>query len=338
MARKKKYSKEISSDKPGLRFATPEEVAEYRAKRLRCDILADISCGIGGQTIAFAKQCTKVFAIDLDPVKIKHAKENCRRYGITNVEFFCGDALSKEIIEKIPEVDVVFSDPARPPSEERRDINNLQPPIDKVMEAYSTKTSNFVFEVPPKLTPDRIPFSCEKEYLSLKGKLNRLNLYFGNLNQCEISTITLPSENRLCFTESKTTIEEATELDKYAFEPDPVILQAGLMGELIDRLDIATDSLKAYMIDNKRMLLTSNNNYEHPFFKNKYQIVDIVKPDPAAINQKLQQYGAESALLRGNVDPKNYWNFRKIVEEGLSGKDKFHLFLTNEKAILCKKI
>lgn len=337
MARKKKYSKEISSDKPGLRFATPEEIANYRAKRLKCNTLADISCGIGGQTIAFAKQCEQVFAIDLDPVKVKHAKENCRRYGITNVEFFCGDALSEEIISKIPEVDVIFSDPARPPSEERRDIRNLRPPIDKVMEAYSSRTSNFAFEVPPQLTPERIPFSCEKEYLSFKGKLNRLNLYFGDLKKCEVSTITLPSEEIFCFTGSKTIIEESEELEKFAFEPDPVILQAGLLGELIDSIK-TTDSLKTYMVDNKRVLLTSNTIYEHPFLKNRYQIMDIVEPDPVIINQKLQQHEAENALLRGSVDPKKYWDFRKIIEENLTGKYKFHLFLTDKEAILCKKI
>ncbi|MBP2029215.1 hypothetical protein J2755_000135 [Methanohalophilus levihalophilus] len=337
MARKKKYSKEISADKPGLRFATPEEVAEYRAKRLKCNILADISCGIGGQTIAFAKQCEKVFAIDLDPVKVKHARENCRRYGITNVEFFCGDALSREIISKIPEVDIIFSDPARPPSEERRDIRNLQPPIDKVMEAYAHKTTSFAFEVPPQLTPERIPFSCEKEYLSFKGKLNRLNLYFGDLKKCDISATTLPSEETLCSTGSKTNVEEAEKLEMFAFEPDPVILQAGLLGELSDSIETEC-SLKAYIVDSKRMLLTSKNNCMHPFFKNCYEVTDIVDPDPTTINQKLRQHKAGNALLRGNVNPKHYWEFRNIVEDGLEGETKFHLFLTPEKAIICRKI
>ncbi|MDK2892402.1 class I SAM-dependent methyltransferase [Methanohalophilus sp.] len=337
MARKKKYSKKISFDKPGLRFATPEEVANYRAKRLKSDTLADISCGIGGQTIAFAKHCKKVFAIDLDPVKIKHAKENCRRYGITNVEFLCGDALSEEIINKIPEVDIIFSDPARPPSEKRRDIRNLQPPIDKVMEAYSSKASNFAFEVPPQLTPERIPFSCEKEYLSFKGKLNRLNLYFGDLKKCDISAILLPSEDMLCSTGSKTIVEESKKLDRFAFEPDPAILQAGLLGELIDSIKTKS-SLKAYVIDSKRLLLISDTNCSHPFFKNQYEVVDVVEPDPILINKKLKEHKAGNALLRGSIDPKYYWNFRKILENGLEGTSKFHLFLTSKEAILCKKI
>jgi len=45
-----------------LRFATPADVAKYRAERLYCNIIAEIGAGIGGQTIAFAEKCRKVIA------------------------------------------------------------------------------------------------------------------------------------------------------------------------------------------------------------------------------------------------------------------------------------
>ena len=197
LSRKKNFEKALYSDKDGIRFATPKIVAQYRAKRLKCKQLADISCGIGGQTIFFAKECEKVYAIEIDPQKIEFAEKNCKRYGLDNVEFICGDALSKEVIDQVPKIDILFSDPARPPSEDERRLSSLQPGIPKVLEAYSKITNNFAFEAPPQLTPERIQFDCEKEYLSLNGQLNRLNLYFGDIRSCDRSAVSLPSEARI---------------------------------------------------------------------------------------------------------------------------------------------
>jgi SAM-dependent methyltransferase len=329
-----KFSKAVSSDKQGLRFATPEAVAGYRARRLRCDTLADINCGIGGQTIFFAKHCRKVFAIDLDPVKIRHARKNCRLYGITNVEFICGDALSAEVINELPRLDVVFSDPSRPPSEAERNVGNLTPSPGKVLEAYRGITRSFAFEVPPQLPPERIPFDCEKEYLSLGGKLNRLNLYFGNLKTCERSAVSLPSGNRLISSGSRTVPGESPSLKQYAFEPDPAVIKANLLPELLDEIPQGTTDI--FAVDRKRLLLTSDVRHSHPLFKYSYEVLEIVEKDARLINGRLKHHDAKTALLRGNMDPEHYWDFRNMAEKGLEGRKNLHLFLTGNKAIICR--
>ncbi|TAH58340.1 MAG: methyltransferase, partial [Methanosarcina mazei] len=73
VARKKQFEKPLHGDKESVRFATPEPIARYRAQRLRCGTLADISCGIGGQTVFFAQQCEFVYAVEIDPEKIEYA-------------------------------------------------------------------------------------------------------------------------------------------------------------------------------------------------------------------------------------------------------------------------
>jgi len=103
-----KFSKPIVSNKEGLQLATPEIVAEYIAKRLKTDIIADLGCGIAGQVIFFARECRKVYAVDKDPEKLEYAKENCRLYGVDNVEFILGDALSDEVKEKVSDSDIIF--------------------------------------------------------------------------------------------------------------------------------------------------------------------------------------------------------------------------------------
>ncbi|WP_367344501.1 methyltransferase domain-containing protein [Methanomethylovorans sp.] len=338
MTRKKIFEKQLFSDEDGLRFATPWAVAAYRAKRLKCSSLVDISCGIGGQTVYFARECDVVYAIEIEPAKIKLARKNCRLFGLDNVEFICGDALSEDVIGQIPTVDVVFSDPARAATEDKRDIYKLTPHIPDVLKAYSEKSNNFAFEVPPQLTPERIPFDCELEYLSLNGELNRLNLYFGNIKTCNRSAIALPGPIKLCgkgehIEEIK--ITDTKEPGIYLYEPDPSIVKAELLPELMTEL---SGEVSIFRMDNKRLMLTSNILVDHPMMKNAYRMVFSAEFIPSAINSELKKQGYGKVLLRAEVDPVMYWDVRMELEKGLKGKRKAILFAREKEAYLCEKI
>ena len=197
-----KFTKPIFSNKEGLQLSTPEIVAKYIAQRLKTDIIADLGCGIGGQVIFFARECRKVYAVERDPEKLEYAKENCRLYGVDNVEFILGDALSPEIKEKVSDADIIFSDPARPLSEKERTLENLEPPITEIIKIYSDVTPDLAFHAPPQMPPERIVLDCEREYLSLNGQLNRLTLYLGSLKSCDRSAVVLPGGERLCLSDA----------------------------------------------------------------------------------------------------------------------------------------
>ncbi|MDO9097357.1 MAG: methyltransferase domain-containing protein, partial [Candidatus Methanoperedens sp.] len=132
-----KFTKPIVSNPEGLQLATPEIVAKYIAQRLKTDIIADLGCGIGGQVIFFAKECKKVYAVEISPQKLEFAKENCKLYGVNNVEFIPGDALSEEVKTQVSDADIIFSDPARPLSEKERTLEKLEPPIIEILKLYS---------------------------------------------------------------------------------------------------------------------------------------------------------------------------------------------------------
>ncbi|NYT19717.1 MAG: methyltransferase domain-containing protein [Methanosarcinales archaeon] len=339
MSRKKQFDKRIRSDNEGLRFATPEVVASYRAKRLKCKTIADISCGIGGQTIFFAKECEKVYAIEIDPKKIEYAEKNCKRYGLDNVEFICGDALSEEVIEQVPKIDILFSDPARPPSETERHVSSLEPGIPNVLSAYAEKTNNFAFEAPPQMTPDRIPFDCEKEYLSLNGQLNRLNLYFGDIRSCDRSAVSLPSEARIDSNSVKADIITTEKIEAFACEPEPSVIKAELIPELVGAImENSSSEVKLFNIDPKRILLTSESPISHPITKNNYEVIQTVELDTALINEQLRKKDVGTVILRAGIDPARYWEMRNEIEEGLTGSGTVHLFANEEKAIICKVI
>lgn len=336
LPRKKQFKPTIVSDKDGIRFATPEPVAKYRAQRLKCNTIADISCGIGGQAIYFAEECESVYAIEIDPKKIAYARKNCKTLGIDNIEFICGDALSEEVIEQLPQLDIVFSDPARPANEKIRDINSLRPPIPEVLDAYGSRSSNFAFEASPQITPDRVPFDCEKEYLSLDGKLNRLNLYFGNIKKCDVSAVALPENTKIEMQGISPRPEIAEEIASYAYEVEESVERADLLGQMANDMKSDAPDIRLFVIDKKRSFLTSVKHIDAPLMKNKYKVVLNSKNDYGIINKYLRKNGFGTVILRASIDPENYWDIRSQLENGLKGDRKAHLFLKGDMAILCE--
>ena len=173
-----------------LRWATPEIVADYRAKRLKCKIIADIGCGIGLQSFSLAKYCQKVYAVEIDKEKLEKAKENAKILGIKNIVFINGDALNPKIIAQLKDAEIIFCDPERLPQETVRSTETIKPNISELLNKYSKITDKIAIEFPPQTK--EIPLQCEKEYISVEGVLNRLTLYFGDLQQTPKSVILLP--------------------------------------------------------------------------------------------------------------------------------------------------
>ena len=52
----------------------------------------DLYCGIGTITLCLAQQAKRVIGAEIVPQAIEDARENALRNGLSNVEFFCGDA------------------------------------------------------------------------------------------------------------------------------------------------------------------------------------------------------------------------------------------------------
>jgi hypothetical protein len=341
VARKKQFEKPLHGDKESVRFATPEPIARYRAQRLRCKALADISCGIGGQTVFFAQECEFVYAVEIDPKKIEYAKQNCEMYGLDNVKFICGDALDPKVIEQIPAVDIVFSDPFRPAEEAKRQVSSLEPGIPNVLSAYGEKTGNFAFEAPPQMPPERIPFDCEKEYISLDGQLNRLTLYFGWLKQYDRMAVALPvGEGLVPKNGLLPQVRETDRMKLCAYEPEPSVVAAGLLPELVESMvqmaGPIMGAFELFKVDKKRILLTSDALIKQAMIKHHYLVLRVCPFEPKEINKYLKDRNVGSVVLRAGVKPEDYWEVRNEVERGLEGKKTVHLFVKNDSAILCE--
>ena len=79
------------------------------------ETVLDLYCGIGTISLALAKEAGRVIGAEIVPQAIEDAKENARRNGIGNAEFFCGDAgaVAQKLAAEGVRPQVICVDPPR---------------------------------------------------------------------------------------------------------------------------------------------------------------------------------------------------------------------------------
>ena len=327
-----------------IRFATPEQVANYRAKRLSCNKLLEIGSGIGAQTILFAKECKEVLSIEKNPETAKLARANLKELNINNVKIIIGDALDKSVISLAKEFkpDIVFCDTERAESGVRT-IENIKPNVIKLLEIYSNITPKIAIELPPFIQDlNKIKISLEREFISLNKKLNRLTLYFNDLKNHDTSVVLLP-ENKIfkhnikdnLSSKSKLLISNSIKDFSYLYIINPAIILAGkgIYEKLANNLKCGI-----ILLSNKPYFL-SNNKVNSPFLE-QYKILLTCENKFETIIENLNKLEARKVVIRYPIDAKEYWNERKKYEHELKGDKEFHIFKNdkNKEAIICEKL
>ncbi|CAO3584081.1 unnamed protein product [Absidia cylindrospora] len=184
-----KYDEGILMDREGWFSVTPESIAQHIAERCRSDVIIDAFCGCGGNTIQFALTCERVIAIDIDPVKLKCARNNARIYGVEDrIEFILGSFYD---LAPYLKADVVFlSPPWGGPTYLQEEVYNLKTMMPgngmSILKLATTITPNVAFFVPRNTNPNQLALLaghgrlCEIERNYLRGTLKALTTYYGD--------------------------------------------------------------------------------------------------------------------------------------------------------------
>ncbi|XGW24635.1 hypothetical protein V3C99_006232 [Haemonchus contortus] len=195
-----KLDKGILMDREGWFSVTPERIAEHIADRMVRQpnvLIVDAFAGVGGNSIQLALKGAQVIAIDLDPVRLKCARENAKVYGVDDrIEFVCGDffhfaAKWTNDVGRSTEVDAVFlSPPWGGPSYLKSkdfDLDDLTPNGFDIYTAARKMSPNIAYFLPRNTKVKQlISLSgpggrCEIEQSCLNKKIKTLTAYFGNL-------------------------------------------------------------------------------------------------------------------------------------------------------------
>ncbi len=327
---KDKFSKkELYFDTYGLRYSTPEIIGRYRAERIKGYRIADISCGVGMQAIFFARTNREVLCVDIDKRRIEYAKRNAEVYGVKNMRFIAGDCCSDEIYNIAKNYDIIFSDPARKEEEKERDLRNLLPSPLKIMEKYGKR--DYIFDLPPQISQDKIPEGWEKEYISLNGSIRRLTAYVGTLYRIDRRAVALPSGEVLESDEEDVFTLES-EFSNYVYIVDEAPYYAHLLGELEKKY-----SGLWYVATGKRRTLASSNNLIKSSFLRAFSVLNYSENLENTI-KFLRKENFGKVTLRMSLNPREYWKIRERIERELKGEDKASLFYINGFYVAAKDV
>ncbi len=314
---KDKFSvKNLYFDSYGLRYSTPEIIGVYRAGRIRDMRIADISCGVGMQAIFFARTNQEVLCLDIDKRRINYAIKNAEAYGVKNIRFEVGDCFSEFIHSLAKDYDIIYSDPARSEFEKERSLKNLMPSPLKIIEKYGER--NYVFDLPPQISQDKIPSGWEKEYISLYGKIRRLTAYVGELYEHDRKAVSLPAGEAI-YTDEHYSFTKKLEFSDYIYIVDESIYYADLMGALEKKYPIW------FIQTGKRRTFASSRTLLRSAFLRAFKVL-YFSDDMEEILRFLRDENFGKVTLRFNVDPAKYWNIRKRFERNLTGSEKVSLF------------
>lgn len=218
-----------------LEQASGELIASYRAERyqaLGARWVADLACGIGGDSLALAS-CARVLGVDRDELRLAMAVENCRAY--ERVSRF--QPLLADLQDWRPlGVDALFFDPGRRSKDGRRiySVADYRPPL-KVIEHWLPRLPHLGVKISPGVDYAELPPGAELEFISEKGTVKEGVLWFGELSTGVGRRATLLPGRETLTDEAHPPIP-VTAPGAYLVEPDGAIIRAHLVEQLAARL------------------------------------------------------------------------------------------------------
>ena len=301
----------------GLQQATRLAVAAHHAERFRgahLNRVADLGCGIGGDSLAFAGLGIAVTAVDRDEVTAAIATYNLAPFAECTV--IHGEAVDTDLTP----FDGLWFDPAR-----RNSTKRLANPADW------SPSLNWVFEVAAripsgiKLSPaidhNLLPDNVEAQWVDDHGDTVECVVWTGALARSGIArsalVLTYGAPVELTGSTPSTDVPVGA-LGDYLYDPCGAVIRAQLLATLAGQLEAVTISPEIAYLSNQ-------SGVETPFAQ-RFRVREVLPLDQRTIAQRMKELGIGTLEIkkRGvDIDPAQ---FRTKLK--LSGRDSATLFLT----------
>lgn len=278
---------------PGLEQASRLAVSALHAGRFRSagvSSVADLGCGIGSESLAFASVGLKVSAYEIDEVTAAVATHNLLPFENSTVELADVTQLSLSGHEAL------FFDPARRELDgpkrgaTTRKFNpaDFSPNFEWVVEKCQAPGVRAAgIKLGPGHPHEGIPEGCEAQWVSVDGDLVELGLWFGAAARSDIarSALLIKGGVRHEINTNSTDAEPADlgPLEAYLYEPDNAIVRSHLIGELAKQTGLHGFSAGiAY--------LTGSQRLESPWLKG-YEVLEEMAFDRKKLKARLREMG-----------------------------------------------
>ncbi|MBB1254147.1 methyltransferase domain-containing protein [Streptomyces sp. OF3] len=303
----------------GVEQSTRRVVADHRAARvvaLGVRRLADLCCGIGGDTLALARAGVRVLAVDRSPLTCAVLRANAEALGLADrVEVRCAE------VDEVPvvpgEFDAVFVDPARRDGRGRVfDPEAYSPPLSWAVE-LAERMPNAALKIAPGVPHEAVPKDAEAEWISVNGEVKEAVLWFGaDVTPGAVRATLLPAGDTI--TGGGHPAPPAGPVLRYLYEPDGAVVRSHLVAELAEQLG-------ARLVDPTIAYLTADELRPTPFAR-AYQITDALPFNLKRLKALLREREVGTLTVKKRGSPVEPEELRRRVRP--KGPNSATVFLT----------
>lgn len=281
------FAKRMLFTEAGLEQATRLTVAAMHAQRFRNAGLlrvADLGCGIGGDSLAMAALDLNVTAVDRDEVTAAIAAYNLAPW--SNAHVINGDV--EDFV--LDNVDGIWLDPARRTTasgktvHRSRNPNDWSPSLD-VAFALARQIPTGI-KLGPGIDRELIPENAEAQWVSVDGDVVEMALWFGSLAREGIhraATVVGSHGSAELVAERDSEDVEVRELGEFMYEPDGAVIRSRLIGDL-------GREIGAGMVSKGIAWLTSDASVDTPF-ASRFRVKECIPYDVKALKRLIKAHG-----------------------------------------------
>jgi SAM-dependent methyltransferase len=280
-----------------LEQASSEVVAAWRARRFAQGgyaQIADLGCGIGGDTLALAAiPGATVIGLDRDPLRLRLARANLRAYG-RSAHLLCADLRDPLPLANVP---AAFFDPARRDGERRIfSVRDYVPPLGVM---WDWPFAALAVKLSPAVSLDELRLYLENgagvEFVSAGGELKEAVLWSGALGFVGRWASRADAGESLRPTGAPSPPLSAPRA--CLLEPDPAVIRAGLLGELAEYLGMAL-----YRLDETIAYLTAEEPPRSGWVRT-WPVLDWLPFNLKRLRQALRARGIRRATVKKRGSP-----------------------------------
>lgn len=279
----------------GLEQATRLQIAALHAQRFRAagiKAVADLGCGIGSDSMAFASLGLQVSAFDVSEVSAALASYNLAVFPEAKVSVADITKLDLETF------DALWFDPARRDlqgpkklSHKRVEPKDFSPVLDFVFEWAAKKPTGV--KLGPGVDHELIPEGAEAQWVSHNGDLVELTLWFGSLRRAASRSALMVISGKQHVFDGEVVQAQVSELKRYVYEPDSSLIRSHLLGDFANQHGLT-------LVSKDIAYLTSDELIDSPWLK-AFEVIDVLSLDEKQIRKYLaeKQIGIVEIKKRG---------------------------------------
>jgi SAM-dependent methyltransferase len=223
--------------------------------------VADLGCGAGSDTLAFADAGLRVVAVEQDPATADLARANVASEGYAErVDVRVGDVTALDVAKLGCEA--AYVDPARRSGGSRRfDPEGWSPPWSWVA-SLAERVPATVAKVAPGIPHDLLPPGAEGEWVSWRGDLKEAAVWHGPLATARRRATLLPSGATLTDAELPPDVAVGA-VGGWLVEPDDAVIRSGLVAAVAAQVaGRLVDAAIAYVVTDTEPLTAFGTTYQ----------------------------------------------------------------------------